>query len=273
MRRFKKMYGIIYKITNSINGKIYIGQTAVSIEQRFNGHKIALEAYKEDKYKHKSHLYNAMSVYGFENFYIEQIDSADSPEELNELEKYYIENLNTRDDSIGYNIAPGGFGGPLFEGHSHSDETKKKMSEDRMGENNANFGNRWSQSDELKALHSELSTGEGNGMWGKHHKDSTKRLIGEKNKIQQEDRIKVTNGIEEHQIKIDDLEYYESLGYWHGTKPRKKRGNTKVWVSNGIDEFKVPKEQLDEYLQKGFVHKRLSKAQRLSKAELEEKNL
>ena len=41
------------------------------------------------------------------------------------------------------------------------------MSLDRLGENNANFGNRWSQSIEPRKLHSKLSSGSNNGMFGK----------------------------------------------------------------------------------------------------------
>ena len=62
----------------------------------------------------------------------------------------------------------------MFAGHKHTEETKQKMSADRTGSKNSNYGNRWNQSDELKKKHSELSSGENNGMYGKTHTDDSK---------------------------------------------------------------------------------------------------
>ena len=56
--------GYIYKITNKINGKVYIGLTTTSIEQRWRGH--INESKKCDR-----HLYASMRKYGIENFNIE----------------------------------------------------------------------------------------------------------------------------------------------------------------------------------------------------------
>ena len=58
----------IYKITNKINGKIYIGQTAKSIKERFNQHCLKWSCCTKFKY--------AINKYGKENFIIEQIDHA-----------------------------------------------------------------------------------------------------------------------------------------------------------------------------------------------------
>ena len=57
--------GYIYKITNLINNKLYIGQTKKTIEERFKAHiKVARQ--------HKNrYLYDAMNKYGYENFKIE----------------------------------------------------------------------------------------------------------------------------------------------------------------------------------------------------------
>ena len=59
------MYGYVYKITNSINGKIYIGQTKHSIEERFKGH---LKQSKVDKEQDHSILHEAIRKYGEKNF-------------------------------------------------------------------------------------------------------------------------------------------------------------------------------------------------------------
>jgi hypothetical protein len=95
------VFMIIYKITNNINGKIYIGLSKKSIKEKI--------AYYRCTYKAKSknrHIFNAMKKHGFNNFKIEQIDSAHSFEELCEKEKYWIKYY----DSIrcGYNILQGG---------------------------------------------------------------------------------------------------------------------------------------------------------------------
>ncbi len=90
---------IIYKITNIINNKIYIGQTTSNIKKRWGQHK----ASSRNK---KSKLYNAMRKYGVENFKIEEIVKAESIEELNELEEKIINENNSVQN--GYNIIFGG---------------------------------------------------------------------------------------------------------------------------------------------------------------------
>lgn len=78
------MYGIIYKISNTINNKVYIGQTRYSLEHRFTAHK---KKAMQNTISHV-HLHEAMRKYGVDNFYIEQIDIAETPEELNQKEIY-----------------------------------------------------------------------------------------------------------------------------------------------------------------------------------------
>lgn len=105
---------IIYKITNLINNKVYIGQTTKTIEWRFNKH-------CEDAMKNINttiHIQRAILRYGKENFKIEQIDTASSKNELNEKEKYWIRYYNSKTN--GYNMTYGGEGGDTYS--SLSDE-------------------------------------------------------------------------------------------------------------------------------------------------------
>ena len=87
----------IYKIVNKINGKIYIGQTSLTPELRFNKHK---RCYKSDSCPK---LYNAMRKYGKNNFYVETICETLKP---NDDEKYWIEYYNSIEK--GYNVSTGG---------------------------------------------------------------------------------------------------------------------------------------------------------------------
>ena len=76
----------IYKITNLENGKIYIGQTIRPIEQRFKRHlNDALNHVKD------THFCRAICKYGKDAFKIEEIDVAESQEELSKKEQYWIQ--------------------------------------------------------------------------------------------------------------------------------------------------------------------------------------
>lgn len=96
----------IYKISNLINGKNYIGKTNFSIEKRFKEH--CCDAYKENE-NHRP-LYAAMRKYGIENFVIELIEETDNPEER---EQFWIKYYNTYEN--GYNATKGGDGKMLFD--------------------------------------------------------------------------------------------------------------------------------------------------------------
>ena len=92
---------IIYKITNLIDQKIYIGLTTCTLKERWQNHKGCV---KSDP----RHLYRSMRKYGIENFKIEIVEETDSLEKLAQLEDYYINLYNSRDPNIGYNLSAGG---------------------------------------------------------------------------------------------------------------------------------------------------------------------
>lgn len=89
---------IVYLITNKVNGKRYVGQTVRSLEERWKDHCRV----KDDNYFHR-----AIHKYGVENFSLEIIDTADSGEELDEKEIFWIQKLNTLFPH-GYNLKEGG---------------------------------------------------------------------------------------------------------------------------------------------------------------------
>lgn len=94
-------YGRIYIIRNTINNKVYIGQTKVSLKLRFQNH---LSAARNDK---DYVIGKAIRKYGEENFYIELLEEC-TIEELNEREKYWISYFNATNNKFGYNMSIGG---------------------------------------------------------------------------------------------------------------------------------------------------------------------
>ena len=94
-------YGRIYIIRNTINSKVYIGQTKVSLKLRFQNHLSAARNGKDYV------IGKAIRKYGEENFYIELLEEC-TIEELNERERYWISYFNSTNNKFGYNISIGG---------------------------------------------------------------------------------------------------------------------------------------------------------------------
>lgn len=106
------MYGYIYLTTFLPTGKIYVGKR---VKSRFD------ENYVGSGVKIK----NLIKKYGKSEFETHIIDTADTDDELQQKEIFWIANYNSTDDTIGYNIALGGNGAQL---EHQSDETKQKIS-------------------------------------------------------------------------------------------------------------------------------------------------
>ena len=109
-----KIYGTIYKITNTVNNKSYIGLTTASFKRRYGGETIK-HVYKNT---HSYILKGAIDKYGFDAFeIIQQLDVAYSKEELQEKEIYYIKKFDSVNN--GYNLQTGGFIGGFKCGEEH----------------------------------------------------------------------------------------------------------------------------------------------------------
>ena len=93
--------GFIYKITNDINDKVYVGQTSGTLEERFKQHKKKINSEDRKTYP----LYNAMKKYGVEHFFIESLEETDN---LQEREQYWIKYFDSYNN--GYNATHGGDG-------------------------------------------------------------------------------------------------------------------------------------------------------------------
>lgn len=134
---------IIYLYTNRINGKQYVGQTQRENDDRFFEH-VRHHATAFDK---------AIDEYGIEAFDYRIIDHADSTEELNKKEQYWIKRLNTKIQN-GYNLTDGG---ATTRGFHHSVESKKKMSATKRAE--------------------QYNVGKNNNFYGKHHTQETREKM------------------------------------------------------------------------------------------------
>lgn len=98
--------GVIYKITNHVNGKVYVGQTLCTPQKRWREHSCAA---RSSNWR-KTYLHRAMHKYGINNFHLNVIDQAATREELNAKEKYWIGLLGTASSTKGYNLTIGGEG-------------------------------------------------------------------------------------------------------------------------------------------------------------------
>jgi len=112
---------IVYKITNTINGKCYVGMSRQTLNQRWSNH---LQNYRSSK--RGSRLYAALSKYGPDAFTREIIAYASSEDELRSLETSYIIQFDSYNN--GYNCNLGGAGFLVFPEH-----IKRKISEAQKG--------------------------------------------------------------------------------------------------------------------------------------------
>lgn len=121
--------GLIYKYTNIINGKVYIGQTTNEFKRRQKWHSL------NSPYA-GNHINNARAKYSIASFVYEVLEEVirDSKhslaEELNSLERKYIAIYNSKNPKYGYNLSDGGLNGT---GQVITDETRKRMSAAQKG--------------------------------------------------------------------------------------------------------------------------------------------
>jgi group I intron endonuclease len=130
----------LYRITNLINSKIYIGQS-ISPNKRWAAHKHQAKQVNPNQLISKS-----INKYGVENFSFEVIATCKSYEDANYIEEQLIKQYNCLvNDGYGYNLSLGGEVAPKSEdfkrkvsaklmGHPVSEETLRKQSQSHMGQ-------------------------------------------------------------------------------------------------------------------------------------------
>ena len=125
------MRGFIYKITNNVNGKVYIGQTIQTIKERFYQHC----ATKCSDSVLNMAIHKAIKKYGKSNFTIEVIEEVDK-DSLNDREKFWIEYYNSYNN--GYNSTRGGQNGST---HCKELDTESIIKEYNLGKSLRSIGN------------------------------------------------------------------------------------------------------------------------------------
>ena len=123
----------IYKITNIQNNKVYIGQSIRPIEQRFHRHiNDAMNNILD------THFARAIRKYGKENFIIEEIDTAQTQDELNKKEQYWIQYYNSVIDGYNETDAISKCGGNTYQSKTEAEMEviKEKIRQTKLGSKN-----------------------------------------------------------------------------------------------------------------------------------------
>lgn len=169
---------IVYKHINRINGKIYIGITNDK-KRRWRNQGIEYKNSGKNNF-----FYNAIVKYGWDNFEHVVLLNNLTKEEAEVQEVILIQESNSTDKHVGYNISPGGNGGHVYQEHPRG----------MLGKH---------QSEKFRKIHSEWASDHNNNVmtngkvvWGKTHKhpkgmsghkqsskhaEAMKKLSGEKN--------------------------------------------------------------------------------------------
>lgn len=121
----KKMVGMIYKATNKINRKSYIGQTTQTLRMRRNDHNKQVNNHKRPK----PHFVRALIKHGTDSFEWTELYTNIPFEQLDNMERWIIHNYDTSScGGNGYNTELGGNSKKQL-----SEETKKKISNSLIG--------------------------------------------------------------------------------------------------------------------------------------------
>jgi group I intron endonuclease len=242
----------IYKVTNRITGKCYIGQTTRNIEIR------KIEHARRMKDRSINYFHNALRKYGLKNFKWETLCECSSKEELDDMEFHYIKQYNSYYTNNGYNTTRGGEGRFDF---IVSNETREKLSK-------ANKGKK--RNEKTKALMRKNQMSIGNSFYGKKHTKESREKMGRKGKLHpsygkkwpDEVKQKISETIkilwEDKNSKYNTKEYRESIskrmkGRKFGEDTIKKLSKINSGKGNPMYGHKYTKEELENLSKKTWV--------------------
>lgn len=228
---------IIYKAVNKINGKIYIGQSVHSLEER-----IAIHI--KSRWK-KQYFPNALRKYGIQMFEFSIIDTASSREVLDAKEQYWIRIYDCMVPN-GYNMTDGGGG---TSGYKLTPETKRKLSEINTGEKHPMWGKKrpdlvtrmkghtWNKGthrteETRKKMSMAAKERKNHPMWGKHHSEETKRKMSEAKwgkHLSEETRNKMSEGKKGKPSALKGRpfhgKWFDRTGSKHSEESKRKMGD------------------------------------------------
>ena len=248
------MIGYIYKTTNLVNGKIYIGKRQ---KAKFDVNYIGSGKKLKSAIKH----------YGKNNFKCEIIEWCETVDQLNTREIYWIDYFNAKDELIGYNISDGGTGGDIFHTLPLSEQNNYKEFCKKNGHANkgrcriykdTEIKNVWP--DELEAYLSAgwihglppfLAKQQGQTRTGKKHsKEWIEHLKLAQQKraanLTEEDRQKMSNSTKKQMAKLSVEERHKIAMAGVEARRKYRKGKKLIWVNKAgikkyIDEKEWPK--------------------------------
>lgn len=259
------MYGYVYKTTNLVNNKIYIGQHKKSY---FDTH----------YFGSGTQLLRAIEKYSLKAFRCDLIEACDTADELSEREIFWIAYFNSRDPDIGYNISEGG---NVNKGFTQSEHQKavvsKRNSYKRSAEIRLNMSiaakkrtlNRRTNDDKIWATDGKEEFLIDKSDIDKYEKQGfiTSKRLPRSSAYRQEMREKYDAGCYIHKdgknkfISDEELNQYLTEGWTQGKVPytqehgdnisKAKRGA--IAVTDGAKTYYVQPDQLAYYLDNGFI--------------------
>lgn len=210
----QNVYGVIYKITNTINNKSYIGRRKC-IKNKLG----LLHRY----WGSGSYIKNAIKKYGKENFIKEYLDFAMSDEELDKLEILYIEKFGTYKN--GYNQTVGGE-------HFRGEISNIKSIREKQSAWSKRF---WSVQENHDILIQKRT--------GRKNSDATKMLMSESAK---------KSWTDERRKKASESGNYIHLLPPESRKSQIQKITGSKWVTNDVEQFYIKPCEIEHYLSKGF---------------------
>lgn len=265
----------IYKIENTINHKVYIGQS-VDIEKRWKEHLYALTR----NFHENKHLQNSWNKYGAKAFTFSIIEECELSR-LTDREQYYIDLYGGINSDNNYNNRDAGYKGNL------SESTKQKLrdinlgkqawnkgldkSDPRVAKYAKNLATKTISSEQREKIRKTVQAHHDNGDYN-YDAMNKKRLAtmkknsenGKVRKVRKDKGIKKDTEIGKRiseAKKRNNKARRKLLGYVHSPETRDKIRNynllkspskNKIWVNNDIVQLRIENSLLDEYLKKGY---------------------
>lgn len=239
---------IIYKTTNLINGKIYIGQSITN---------------NPDYLGSGNSIRSAIKKYGKQNFKKEVLCECSTQDELNDLEVYYIKKFESTNRDIGYNLDPGGsyltnevrkkisnsligksYPKPNRKGIHLSKEHRKKISLATKGKSKPPFS--------IEHRRKMSENAKGNIPWNRGKKTGS---------LSEEHRKKIGDATRGKSRPAFSSEWKQNISNGKKGKPSKNKGKTWVnprkWMNDGLKNKFVHLDLISEHLDSGWKLGRL----------------